>query len=90
LKRAKIGLDSEIMSTSTSDHALGIVKKEDAPLKGINSTSITNGNGHTSKTPVLSLQENQDGFRPLFEGSRLDRTEFVRITLQSLKELGYE
>lgn len=29
-------------------------------------------------------------FTPLYEGSPLDRREFLRLTLQSLRELGFE
>lgn len=30
------------------------------------------------------------GFRPIYEGSRVDRRELVRLTVQSLREMGYE
>lgn len=30
------------------------------------------------------------GFRPIYEGSKIDRQELVRLTMQTLKELGYE
>lgn len=52
--------------------------------------SGSSANGHTNGHAHGTSQEDQLRFRPLYEGSRLDRTEFVRITLQSLKELGYE
>lgn len=55
-----------------------------AHLNGNSSSSNGHTNGHSSS------QEEQQGFRPLHEGSHLDRTEFIRITLQSLKELGFE
>lgn len=62
-------------------------------MKGASSSTANSGssaNGHTNGHAHGLAQEDQFSFRPLYEGSRLDRTEFVRITLQSLKELGYE
>lgn len=49
-----------------------------------------NGNGYHNGLGILDTQDIDAGFKPLYEGSRLDRTEFIRITLQSLKELGFE
>lgn len=54
------------------------------------SSSKSATNGHTNGHSLSATHEDQHIFRPLYEGSRLDRTEFVRIALQSLKELGYE
>lgn len=33
--------------------------------------------------------DGEDGFKPLWPGSDVDRREFVRLTLQALKEIGY-
>ena len=54
------------------------------------SGSSSSGNGHANGNGVVGMHDDQQSFRPLYEGSQLDRTEFVRITMQSLKELGYE
>jgi hypothetical protein len=49
--------------------------------------SVENGG---KKREVDAMQyEGEDGFVPLFEGSNLDRREFVRLALQAFEDMGY-
>lgn len=50
--------------------------------------SSAGSNGHG----VAAQAESADymGFKAIYEGSKVDRKELVRLTLQTLKELGYE
>ncbi|KAM0755447.1 hypothetical protein T439DRAFT_375809 [Meredithblackwellia eburnea MCA 4105] len=57
------------------------------------------GNGHTNGAVLPDNTENridamdydgERGFKPLWPGSELDRREFVRITLQALRDIGYD
>ncbi|PWN25950.1 WD40 repeat-like protein [Jaminaea rosea] len=57
------------------------------------STRFSNGkdtNGSTSASLPPPETADYAGFRPLYEGSRVDRRELVRLTVQSLREMGYE
>ena len=57
------------------------------------STRFSNGNSNGSAAGALMTPpETADyvGFRPIYEGSRVDRRELVRLTVQSLREMGYE
>lgn len=58
---------------------------------GSGSSFLSNGESSLS-APAERQAETADyvGFRPIYEGSRIDRRELVRLTLQSLRELGYE
>jgi len=54
-----------------------------------NGSALANGNGvGNGTTPLEDLDEGK--FKPMFEGSSVDRREFIRLTLQSLKDLGYQ
>jgi len=87
-----------MLSSSSSSNLSGLVNKGEGSSNNtngdgtafLNGFSTSSGNGHTNGLANLDMPNDQDGFKPLYEGSRLDRTEFIRITLQSLKELGFE
>lgn len=57
------------------------------------SASVSALNGTTSRisrrTDALEYVENKLAFKPLWEGSDIDRREFVRLTLQALGDVGY-
>ncbi|UZJ55348.1 hypothetical protein CBS101457_004668 [Exobasidium rhododendri] len=55
-----------------------------------NGSNVSSANGHTNGHAIVDIPTIDEAFKPLYEGSRLDRTEYIRITLQSLKELGFE
>jgi hypothetical protein len=79
-------------SSSSSGNHLALREGNGSALKngGIGSSS-NSANGHTNGHATMTVPEDDgQAFRPLHEGSRLDRTEFIRITVQSLKELGFE
>ncbi|PWY99523.1 WD40 repeat-like protein [Testicularia cyperi] len=50
----------------------------------------TSSNGHSIRATRNEHHPDDGVFRPLFPGSSIDRTELVKLTLQSLRELGYE
>lgn len=77
------GINGEGSSSSNSAGLQSATREGNGHLNG-NGSANGHSNGHSSS------QEEQQTFRPLHEGSHLDRTEFIRITLQSLKELGFE
>lgn len=49
-------------------------------------------NGHSNGTGHVDAMDydGESGFKPLWEGSDVDRREFVRIALQALEEIGYQ
>lgn len=61
----------------------------------------TNGNGHKNgfgevavgevkrQLDVDEYEEAGITFKPLWKGSEIDRREFVRLTMQTLQEMGY-
>lgn len=62
--------------------------------------STSNGNGFSAQViPSNGAASAKDGdeyarggsgyFKPLWEGSNLDRREFVRLALQTFEEMGY-
>lgn len=56
---------------------------------------LSNGNGNihrNGKAPISSMHDYADAtsFHPLFPGSSIDRRELVKLTLQSLREMGYD
>lgn len=79
------GINGEGSSSGSGVGLHSTIRDGNGHLNG-NSSS----NGHTNGHSTLQEEQQQQGFRPLHEGSHLDRTEFIRITLQSLKELGFE
>lgn len=64
-------------------------------------TIPSNGNGHTNgfgsgtvgevkrQLDVEEYEEAGLSFKPLWKGSEIDRREFVRLTMQTLEEMGY-
>ncbi|KAL8286124.1 hypothetical protein RQP46_004612 [Phenoliferia psychrophenolica] len=61
------------------------------------SSSASHGNGNGNGATELEVEsvtdamdyEHGEVFKPLWEGSDIDKREFVRLTLQALKEIGY-
>lgn len=54
-------------------------------------TQVNGANGVDTISDTISDSQNAStSFVPLYEGSPFDRREFVRLTLQSLRELGFE
>ncbi len=56
-------------------------------------SSNGSSNGHRNgKATSLAMDEYADAssFKPLFPGSSIDRRELVKLTLQSLREMGYD
>ncbi|SPO24373.1 uncharacterized protein UTRI_03641 [Ustilago trichophora] len=56
-------------------------------------SSNGNGNGHRNGKAALSASDDYadaSTFHPLFPGSSIDRRELVKLTLQSLREMGYD
>ncbi|CAO1634740.1 unnamed protein product [Parajaminaea phylloscopi] len=91
-------------TTRTGQPSTGTSSKDEASSSSSSSSSSSlaaatrsHSNGHkavqtsASEAPRRHVETaNYDGFRPIYEGSRIDRRELVRLTLQSLRELGYE
>lgn len=50
---------------------------------------MTNGHGVAAAEKDAAQYEGDEGFVPLWEGSNLDRREFVRIALQAFQDMGY-
>lgn len=76
-------------SSSSASHMTLREGNGSALKNGGTASSSSSANGHSNGHATITLQDEQ-GFRPLHEGSQLDRTEFIRITLQSLREMGFE
>ncbi|SPO23831.1 uncharacterized protein UTRI_03641_B [Ustilago trichophora] len=56
-------------------------------------SSNGNGNGHRNGKAAASASDDYadtSTFHPLFPGSSIDRRELVKLTLQSLREMGYD
>lgn len=57
----------------------------------------SSSNGSALNRDATTLEDSDDGhddhasaFTPLYHGSSIDKREFIRLTIQSLKELGFE
>jgi hypothetical protein len=86
-------------SSNSSGSLLGLSSKGEGSSSASNGSGVShsnggsgssNTNGHSNGLATVDIPHPGDVFKPLYEGSRLDRTEYIRITLQSLKELGFE
>lgn len=88
------GVPALAVSTSASNgHSRG-----ESNGNGHSNGFATNGNSSTSLVDKElstngALDSNkyrgEDGFVPLWEGSNLDRREFVRLALQAFQDMGY-
>ena len=89
---------------STSEYPLGSSTGTTNGLKVSTSSLSNSGNGHevvksaasngngSSSSSAFPPAETADyvGFRPVAEGSKIDRKEMVKLTIQNLRDLGYE
>lgn len=70
-----------------------MVAKQSSGSSNGNGRSHENGlNGSSKAAGGMPPPETADyvGFRPVYPGSRIDRKELVKLSLQTLRELGYE
>ncbi|KAL9933668.1 hypothetical protein V8E36_007326 [Tilletia maclaganii] len=73
-----------MMSSATNGTVLG------AESGASGSKSVRNGKGVAFAAADESDGEDDDTFRPIYEGSMIDKREFIRLALQSLRDLGLE
>lgn len=61
------------------------------PVRAENSHGLNGGEEWDGTHGASAGNEGAGGsFMPLYEGSAIDKREFVRLTLQSLRDLGFE
>jgi hypothetical protein len=73
------------------------IDHEMLPLTAANGHANGHSNGHSGSSNGLSTSKRRDvedydegaSFRPLWKGSEVDRREFVRLSLQMFREMGY-
>ncbi|GAA5843715.1 hypothetical protein JCM9279_000115 [Rhodotorula babjevae] len=77
---------------STADGAVASTTNGNSSSHAVNgsTSAVASINGHAAAATKDAAQyEGDEGFVPLWEGSNLDRREFVRIALQAFEDMGY-
>lgn len=63
-------------------------------MRSLGGNGLDTNNGSISSENAVGRAPLEDpdeaNFKPMFDGSSIDRREFIRLTLQSLKDLGYQ
>lgn len=60
-----------------------------APSRNGHGNGSSGGNEAGRRTDAMEYEEGEIEFKPLWQGSDIDRREFVRLTMQTLMEMGY-
>ncbi|CAO1625466.1 unnamed protein product [Sympodiomycopsis kandeliae] len=77
--------DDQMTQSTTTSNGNGVSATATAP-SSTRSTTTASNNG----TLVTPESADYQGFRPIYPDSNVDRKELVRLTIQTLRDLGYE